>query len=52
VTKVSSRQFAQAEALRIEEGESLGDRHRFGDSGGLDQQVIEALLTRQQADLL
>ena len=49
---VEPRQFAQTETLRVEEGESLGDRHRFGDSGGLDQQVIEALLTRQQADLL
>ncbi|MET3823500.1 hypothetical protein ABID76_006226 [Burkholderia ambifaria] len=50
--RIEPREFAEAEAVAIEERERLRDRHRLRDSSRLDQQVIEALLSRERADLI
>ncbi len=47
---VQASQIGQTLALFIAEGEGLGHRQRFGNTGGLDQQVVEAALASELAD--
>ena len=49
---VQPRQVGQAASLLIAEGEGLGHRQRLADAGGLDQQVVEAAVAGQAADLV
>jgi len=49
---VQPSQIGQALALLVAEGEGFGHWQRFGNPGGLDQQVVEAALTGELADFL
>ncbi len=48
---IQSRHVGQAAVQLVAEGEGLGHRHRFGNPGGLDQQVVEAAFPGETADL-
>ena len=50
--RIQPRDVAEAEAILIAHREGCRDRHRLGDPGRLDQQVVVAPLRREPAHLL